>query len=323
MFYLILLIAAVLTSSGIFSGSEAALISLSEAEVEELVNKKRFGARILLKINRSLDRSVTAILILNNIVNIVGSILVGQMVVTLYGDSFLAIVTTGLTFGVIVFSEIIPKNLGIHYAQVFAPLVAPLIWALTRLFLPFILVVEKAIKMLKKGERKIGTEQQIRSLVTKGRKEGHIESDEGQLIHRAFILNDKTAADIMTPLKDIVGITENMTVKEAAAEIEKKVHTRYPVFGSSIHDIKGIIIRKEILETLLVNQGNKPVTEIIREPLIVPSAMRSDRLLVLFRDKHIHLAVVQQDEHTVGLVTLEDVLEELVGEIEDEADMEE
>lgn len=320
---LLLVIAIILLLSGLFSGAEASLVSLTEAEVYSMHERKTLGSSFLVRVHKHLNRSVITIVVWNNIVNIVGSILVGQIVIQLYGDAVLAVITTGLTFGIIIFSEIIPKAIGLHYAERIGVLCAPFILLLTTVMLPIIILLEKLTNLFKHGERKVGTEAQIRSLVTIGRRQGHIESDEGQLIHRAFILNDKKAADIMTPLKDIMVLQADMTIESAWAKIGEDVHSRYPLFGSSIHELEGIILRQDILEALYEEKEDDSITTLTREGLIVPEDMASDDLIAVFRDKSIHLAVVQdKDNHTIGLVTLEDVLEELVGEIEDEIDVE-
>jgi CBS domain containing-hemolysin-like protein len=322
MFELATVIFIILVFSGFFSGAEAALVSITDPEVHALMQKKRMGSATLNRVNKQLNRSVITIVVWNNVVNIVGSITVGQIVINMYGDAILAVITTGLTFGIIVFSEIIPKAIGIHYAERVALLTAPFILALTIVMLPIIVGLEWVTNLFKKGERKVGTEEQIRSLVTIGRSKGHIESDEGQLIHRAFILNDKKAADIMTELKDIIGVNTEDSIKEVWQKIDHEAHSRYPVFGASMHEIIGMILKQDVLQSLYEKQGGESVASITREVLTVQSDMRSDELIALFRDKHIHQAVVQEDGHTVGLVTLEDVLEELVGEIEDETDVE-
>lgn len=322
MLSILLVIIVILILSGFFSGSEAALVSMSDAEVEAIVQQKKFGSWWLKNVHTKLGRSIITIVVFNNIVNIVGSIIVGQMVINMYGDAVLAVMTTALTFGIIIFSEILPKSLGIHYAEKASVLAAPIIFILTTVLLPLIVFLEWSTDLFKKGERKIGTEAQIRSLVTIGRRKGHIESDEGQLIHRAFILNDKRARDIMTPLKDIVGIEGDMTIRDASEKIRTHPHSRYPVFGKSIHEVVGMVMSQDVLEGMTEKKGDDPVISIMRDILIVSGNKRSDALIIMFRDSHTHLAVVQDDQHTIGVVTLEDVLEQLVGEIEDETDVE-
>ncbi|MBU2213211.1 hemolysin family protein [Patescibacteria group bacterium] len=320
---LIILIIVVLALSGFFSGSEAALISLRSAEVETLVREKRRGSKLLARVHKSLDQSVMTILIFNNIVNIMGSIFVGQMVIKLYGDAVLAVITTGLTFGIIIFSEILPKSLGIHYSVKFSRAIAPFILSLTLLMYPLIFVLTKITRSLKHGERKVGTEDQIRSLVAIGRRAGHIEIDEGQLIHRAFLLNDKTAKDIMTPLKDIISLEIDSSIEEATEKVIHNPFSRYPVFGSSIHDVQGTVIGRDLLASYFENKEELDLSSVMREPLVIDANIHSDSLLILFREEEKHLAVVQEKGKTVGVVTLEDVLEELIGEIKDETDTKE
>jgi CBS domain containing-hemolysin-like protein len=291
--------------------------------MEAMIEAKRMGSKTLKRVHKSINKSVITIVVFNNIVNIVGSIIVGQLVIKMYGDAVLAVITTALTFGIIVFSEILPKSLGIHYAEKVSLLSAPIILLLTLITYPLITGLEWATNLLKSGERKVGTEAQIRSLVTIGRREGHIETDEGQLIHRAFILNDKRARDIMTPLKDVIGVQHSMTVQEASEKVLPIPHSRFPVFGDAINDVEGLVLKQDILESIKDGEGDQAITSIMRDALVVPGWKRSDGLIAIFRDEHKHLAVVQDDKHTIGVVTLEDVLEELVGDIEDETDSEE
>lgn len=301
---------------------DAAILSVSRVEIEEMIMQKRSGAKYLQLLHARITRAVVIIVIATNTVNVLGPILVGQKAVTLFGSHVIGVITAVLTFCTILFSEIIPKSLGAHYAPTIGRMAAPPIYILTRILLPLVIVLEKIAQFFQSGHRVIGTEEQIRSLVTIGRRAGHIESDEGQLIHRAFILNDRKARDIMTPLKDIVGLNADDTVREASAKVFHNTYSRYPVFGSSIHEVVGFAMSQDILEALAMGQDAEPVRFLMREALIVQGEKSSDQLISLFRDKHIHMAVVQDDEHTVGLVTLEDVFEELVGEIEDEKDVE-
>ena len=124
----------------------------------------------------------------------------------------------------------------------------------------------------------------------------------------------------MTPLKDIVGIDDGSTVRKAAEHVLRYEYSRYPVFGKSMHDVSGIVMSRDILEALTEGKDVQQVSSLVRQCLVVPATIQSDELLVRFRDKRIHLAIVQNGGKTVGLVTLEDVLEELVGKIEDEKD---
>ena len=315
-----LLIAGVLLVSAFFAGAEAALVSITHAEEEALVRQRIPGAVTLARLRAHLQQTVIAIVIGNDIANIGGSILIGRVVAERYGDAVLAIVTSVFTIAFILVSEIVPKSIGIHYAPRIAPiasvLLLPVLWALR----PLVVVLDVLTRMLKRGERHIGTEEQILSLVSIGHRAGFIEGDEDSLIRRVFILNDRTAADVMTPLENVVSVGADRTIREAADMVFSHTYSRYPVFGSSPSDVQGIVRSHDILEALTDARDADLVANIMRAPLIVDAGLPCDALLVLFRDRSMHLALVQDRGKTLGLVTLEDVLEELVGEIEDEAD---
>ena len=263
---------------------------------------------------------LVVVVIFTNLINVLGPILVSRRAIDLYGDSAIPSITVILTLATIIFSEIIPKSLGSHYATQIAPRAAIPIRALIVMLYPVVVVLEWFSSLLKHGKRQLGTEIQIRSLVAVGRRAGLIEQDEGRMIRRAFILNDKTAADIMTPLSDVISFSGSTTVGRAATQVFRHAYSRYPVFGESVHDIKGLVMNRDILEALAGDKDDLAISAISKPSPIVPATLRSDALLARFRDQHIHLAVVRDRDRTIGIVTLEDVLEELVGEIEDEKD---
>lgn len=322
MIQLSLLIGGFILLSGLLAMIDAAVLSVSRGEIEEMVLQKKWGAVALKTLHKRLTRAVVVVVILTNTVNVLGPILVGQKAIALFGSTAIGWITGLLAFCTIIFSEIIPKSLGAHYAPMISRAASPAILMLATVLSPVVIILERIANFFQSGSRAIGTEDQIRSLVTIGRRAGHIENDEGQLIHRAFILNDKTAGDIMTPLKDIIALTETMTIRQVADTVFRNTFSRYPVFGTSINEPTGLVISHDILEGLSEGRDQDLVTSIIREVLVVPARKRCDSLMAMFRDRKIHLAIVQDAAHTVGLVTLEDVLEELVGEIEDEKDVE-
>ena len=306
--------------SGLMALIEAAVLSVSHGEVEELVAAEPFGARALKAITHRITQAMVVIVVFTNTINILGPILAGRKAIQLHGDASIGVITAILTAATIVFSEIIPKSLGTHNAPTVSRVAAPVIRLFVCVFYPFVVGLEMFSNLFKAGSRRIGTEAQIRSLATIGRRAGYIESDEGQLIHRAFILNDRTARDIMTPIGNVVGVNEASTIRDAASRVFHHSYSRYPVFGKSIHDIRGLVMSRDILEAVTEGKDTESVRSIRRQPLIVGASIRSDELLVHFRDQRIHLAIVQDRQKTIGVVTLEDVLEELVGEIEDEKD---
>ncbi|EAQ81853.1 hemolysin family protein [Blastopirellula marina] len=321
MFILILYIVGFILLSGVAALVDAAILSVSRSEVEEMVMKKLPGAIPLQAVKNRVTRAVVVVVILTNTINVLGPVLAGSKAVELYGDTVIGIVTAILTFGTIIFSEIIPKSLATHYAPLISRIAAPPILALIYVLYPIVLPLDWLSRQFQSGVRPVGTEAQIRSLAALGRTAGHIDNEEVRLVHRAFLLNDKFATDVMTPLKNIVSVKQEATVREAAQAVFEHEYSRFPIFGHSVNDVVGMVLSREVLAELAGEKDQAPVADLVRPALVVTSDQRCDDLLKEFRAKRIHLAIVQDQGKTVGLVTLEDVLEELVGEIDDEKDV--
>jgi len=317
---LLLLIAGFLVLSGLLAMADAAILSVSYGEVEEMAVQKKWGAQPLKLVTRRLTRSVVVLVILTSIVNIAGPILVGERAVQVYGSSMIGIITAVLTFGTIILSEIIPKAIGTHYAPTVSRAVAPVILLIIYALFPLVIALEKLAGLFKVGKRSIGTEEQIRALARIGGRSGHILETERELIHRVFILHDRRARDLMTPRNDIIALSAAFTIREALADIAKHQHSRYPVYERTLDRIRGIVMTYDLQDALAHGKGDEPIVTVQREVLFIPATMHADSLLSLFRRRHIHLAVVLDGITTVGIISLEDVLEELVGEIEDERD---
>jgi putative hemolysin len=318
---LLISFALFLLLSGIMAAVDAAFLSVTRPEISEMMVHGKWGARRLDGMHHLMARALVVIVILANTINVVGPIVVSRKAIERFGGQAIPFTVAGLTLGTIIFSEIIPKALGSHYAPLISRLSAPLIQGMSFALYPLVRVLEWLINSLKRGSRRIGTEEQIRSLVTIGRRAGLIEGDEMRMIHRTFILNDRTAADLMTPLEKVAVLNLGMTIREAADLVRRHAWSRYPVIGESMDDIRGMAMSRDILEALVDGRAEEPILPLVRPAFVVRADEPSDALLVMFRDRHIHLAVVQDGGKTKGVVTLEDVLEELVGEIEDETDV--
>jgi len=306
--------------SGLVAMVDAAVLSVSRAEAEEAIARDLWGAQPLRRIQLDLTQSLVVIVIVTNTINILGPILVGQTAVSIYGSAAIGWVTVALTFATIVFSEIIPKSLGAHYAPQISRVAAFPILVLRYALYPLVRTLDTFSQLFKKGRRRIGTEEQIRALATLGRQAGYIESDEGILVQRAFILNDRTAADIMTPRAEIAGLRMNLTLRQALDQVLASEYSRYPVFAESMNDFAGFVLARDVLESVIRGEGDQPLSSVMREGLAIDADRRCDDLLLQFRLRRVHSAVVQRSGVIIGLVTLEDVLEELVGEIRDEKD---
>lgn len=317
---LILYMAVFILASGLLAAVDAALLSVTRPEIEELVHHGRTGAVRLREAKKHMTNSVVVIVILTNSVNVLGPILVSNEALKRYGSDALVTVSIVLTLGTILFSEIIPKALGTHYAPTISRLAAGALQLVGMLLYPLVVVLAWLAKRLTRGSRPIGTERQVRALALIGRRAGHIESDEIMMIYRVFRLNDRTAEDIMTPREEVIGIESHSTIRAAVEKVRSAGYSRFPVYRQSLDEVDGLVTARDLLQAEVDGRGDESVLEITRQILRFESTQRSDHLLMAFRDEHVHMGIVTTGGRTLGVVTLEDVLEELVGEIEDEKD---
>lgn len=307
--------------SGLWAMIDAAILSVTPAEVEVLIIKKRYGAKDLKALLKHTTRAIIVIVILTNVTNILGPILIGRQAEALFGSTAIGVVTAILTFLTIIASEIIPKSIGTHYAPRIARIVAPLLRALIVILYPIVRLLELIVRVFKSGKRKIGTEDQIRALANLGRGAGHIDSDERELIHRAFVLNDTTASAVMTPLGELSTLKKTTTVWEASVMVFEEHYSRYPVLADDGKKAVGYVLSKDILEALADGDDDRTIEYLIRPIEVVAPTMRCDDLMNFLRKNMTQIALVGTPNNVIGLVSLEDVLEELVGEIHDEMDV--
>lgn len=323
MFQLTIAVLIVLLSSALCSGSEAALFSVSLIKVRQLAQSKKAAALALLAIRENMSRPIATIVILNNVANIVGSIVVGSIAADVLGSRWLGLFSGILTFLVIIFSEIIPKTLGERYADRIALYVARPVQALTYVFTPLVWTVEKITSPITKGKTSPTTnEAEIKLLAHIGHQEGIIEDDESEMIQRVFRLNDLTAEDLMTPRVAMTHLRGRLTLAEVKNDIIASPHSRIIITGETIDDVLGTVLKDDLLTAIVEGKDSVPVSGMARPVKFVPEGVRADSLLAAFRKTRQHLAVVIDEYGGVaGVVTLEDVLETLTGEIIDETDI--
>lgn len=319
---LIITVFIVLLASALCSGTEAALFSVPTIRVRQLAETNNLAAKSLLSIRDNMSRPIATIVILNNVANIVGSIAIGGIVTSVLGSQWLGLFSGILTFAIIIFSEIIPKTLGERYAEQIALLAARPVVALTFLLTPLVWLVERLTAPITKGRvARTTDEAEIKLLARIGHQEGLIAADESEMIERVFLLNDKTAEQMMTPRVALTSLEADLTLAAAKAQIIASPHSRIPVVGENIDDVIGIVLKNELLVGLIEEKENELISNFIREVRFVPENMPADKLLAVFRKSRQHLAIVMDEFGGVaGVVTLEDVLETLTGQIIDETD---
>jgi len=319
---IVFVVLIVLIGSALCAATETALLSISRIRVRQLAQSKKTAALALFAIRQKINRPIATIVILNNIFNIVGSIVIGSLAANKLNDTWLGIFTAVLTFLIIVFGEIVPKTLGERFSESIALIVAIPVQFITVIFIPLVWLLERVTLPFTKGKKLPTTnEAEIRLLTNIGFQEGVIENDEAEMIQRVFQLNDLTAADLMTPRVTITYLKGELTLAEAKKEIIASQHSRILVIEETIDRTIGLVLKSELLEATLEGKSDSKIKELVRTVQFVPQTVKADKLLKTFQQTREHLAVVLDEYGGVsGVVTLEDVLEVLTGEIVDETD---
>jgi putative hemolysin len=323
----VLILAVLILLSGFFSGAEIALFSLGEARVRSLEEEGRRGAATLARLKSNPERLLATILVFNNIVNIGAASFATALALDLFGSQGVAYATGVMTLLILVFGEITPKGFASANNVEVSLVVAPVIHLLGRLMYPIVAPLEALTRWFVYRSNRIGapsvTEGEIREMTAIGHAEGSIDERERQIIERAFWLDEKRAWDVMTPRVEIFAWPADRPLAEIADELQHVRYSRIPVFRETVDDIVGVLYVRDAYQALVAGQGTLELGALAREPLIVPGSISLTRLLSEFQTRRIHVGIVI-DEYggTDGLVTLEDIIEELVGEIVDETDVE-
>jgi CBS domain containing-hemolysin-like protein len=319
---LIVLVALIL-ASGFFSGSEIALFSISRARARGLLENERRGAAALVSLKSNPERLLVTLLIGNNVANIGAAAVATYSATMAFGSAGVGIATGVMTLMVLFFGEIVPKSIAARNAESFALFIAPFVVLLSRLLTPISLPFVALTRVVVPQSTVLPsvTEAEIRSLTEIGHRGGAIEEHERELIERAFLLDSTRAWQIMTPRVDIEAWPDDTTLSDIARELDSIRYSRIPIYSGSLDDITGVVHVRDAYRVIAEGRAGDRLSDIAREPFFVPATIPLIQLLGEFRGRRVHLGIVV-DEHggTDGLVTLEDILEELVGEIDDELD---
>lgn len=325
----ILIVIGLLGLSAFFSSSETAMMSVSKIRVRTLADAGLSSAKILVKILDNQPKMLSAILIGNNIVNISASSLMTVFVTDVWGNAYVGIGTGVLTLLVLLFGEITPKTTATLYSESLALKFAKPIYLLMQVLTPVIFIVDKlsqgVLRLLhidpNKKQEAI-TEEELRTIVEVSHEEGVIESDEKKMIYNVFDFGDSVARDIMVPRIDMTFIDVDSTYEEVLEIFRQEKYTRYPVFEETTDNVIGIVNIKD----LILIENDKPfcLRDYLREPMYTYEFKKTAELMVELRKTLNNIAIVL-DEYgaTAGLITMEDMLEEIVGEIRDEYDEDE
>jgi CBS domain containing-hemolysin-like protein len=311
-----------LTVSFACSIAESVVLSISHAQIQAL-GKSR-AAKILRHFKREVDIPIAAIVAFHTVAHTVGASVSGAIYVHIFDESSLWVFSLTFTVLVLVFSEIVPKTLGVTYVAQFAVPVAYSVSFLVLILKPVIWVTNLFAKVLRRGQPAAPTSiDEIRLLVAFGRNEGAVGGRLADMIEGAARLRELTAYDVMVPRAQVIILSGERTLEENLGVIKRSGHSRFPYTpDGNLDKVDGVVLAKELFFALR-ESGDDQVDfqELLSALLVVPATAPLERVLRTFQEERRHMAIVV-DEYggTQGIVTLEDVLEEIVGEIEDESD---
>lgn len=320
-------LAALIGLSGFFSGLEVALVGTSEATVERLVKEKVKGAKALQKLKSNPGWMMSSVNLGNNLVNIGSASLATVVSIQIFGENGVGIAVGIMTFLVIIFGEVTPKTYCNANATKIALRCSGILIAFSYAFYPVVWILEKMtrgiIKMTGSGYTPPAlTKEEIGGIIEQGRRDKALDKHETELVHGALEFDDRIIRSVMMPRTKMFRLQSEMQLIEAADIIHKSGHSRIPIYGKDQDDIVGILHVRDILTHLKEPElQKKSLKEFVREPIYVSQEKRMSSLLKEMQAKNTHMAIVVDEFGGVeGLVTLEDLIEEIVGEIHDETD---
>ncbi len=320
---LIIALALLILASAYFSSSETAFSALNKIRLKNLAIKGDKKAMLAFSLSEDYDKLLSTILIGNNIVNIVAASLATVLFVDYFGDSGVAMATLVMTVLVLIFGEITPKSLAKEFPEKYAMFSAPFLKLLIFILSPINYLLMKwrdLIRgLLKIKSEDIITEEELLTIVDEAQEGGTLEVHEQELIKSAIAFDNLDASYVMTPRVDLVSVEVSQTKEEIVKLFIDSGFSRLPVYEETIDNILGVMHEKDFYA--LVMHGNQTVREVIRPVIRIAITMKLSRLLKRLQQSKSHIAIVT-DEYggTEGIVTLEDIFEELVGEIWDEHD---
>jgi len=322
----ILALIALIALSGFFSGAEIALFSLSNIKVRKLVKAKRRGAKTLRKLKSNPHRMLVTILIGNNIANIGAAALATVVATQSFGSVGLGIATGIVTFLILIFGEIVPKSFFHQNRERMSLVVAQPIYVLSYIMYPVIAVVE----FISKGILRLGgvrkprdeiTEEEIIAALSLGAEAGAIDRDESEMMQNVIDFGDSTVEEVMTPVKRMVSISSNNNLMDVIAKMLETKYSRIPVYRKRPRKIVGVVNLRSILPHIKSKNFGIIVEEVMDPVIFVGENEMLDDVFDKLREHSAHMAVVLDKQKRVkGIVTMEDLLEEIVGEIYDESD---
>jgi len=323
LFFLLLL-------SAFFSSAETAITSSGRGKLLALQERHPYQRRFLQWLVGDVQRALTITLVSNNLVNIAASAVATSLAILLFGHKSVFWAVIIMTIVIVVFGEILPKSIAIVRSEPILIITLPILRFLGFLFAPFIWTMNQFVRFLGilvgvdlKAQHTFVTREEIEQMVNIGEASGALEAVERKMIHGIISFEETRVYEIMIPRTDMNAIASDATIRDSVTIFQEHGHSRVPVYDESLDDIVGILYVKDTIPYLASGDVEVVVSKLQREALFVPETMRIVEVFNIMKIRHVHMAIVV-DEYggTAGLVTLEDLLEEIVGEIQDEYDSE-
>jgi putative hemolysin len=320
----ILILILLLILSGFFSSIEIAIFSLSTLKVKHLVHTKVPGAELLHKLRKQSHKLLITILIGNNLVNIGAASLATVLAIDMFGSAGAGIATGVLTLLILVFGEITPKAYATRNATKLALAASKPLYILMIILFPVIFLLDLITSLFVRKsqiQKPTITEDEIKHIVKVGSDEGQIEKQEKDMIYKIFKFNDLEAKDIMVPKHDVFILDEEFKLSDILHDVLHETYSRIPVFKGNYDNISGIVWLKDVLKELTKDNRTFRLKKIVRPALVIPETKKIDSLLVDLQETRNRMAIVVDEYGSfAGVVTMEDILEQIVGEIYDEDD---
>lgn len=334
------LIGVLLVFSAFFSGSETALTAASRAKLKTQADKGSGGAQAAMQVTEDSERMIGALLLGNNIVNILSASLATALLTRAFGDSGVAYATMGMTALVLIFGEVLPKTIAITYPEPFAVRVAPVIRVLILVFSPVVTVVRALVRGILRvfgvradpNSKILSLREEILGAIALGHSEGAVEKADRDRLLGALDLGSRTVEEVMRHRRRIEMIDADRSPGEIITQALASSHTRLPVYRGNDENILGVVHAKDLLREVdrlvrgetadLARLADLDILKIAMKPYFVPETTPLDEQMRQFLKRRTHFALVVDEYGTLrGLITLEDILEEIVGDITDEFDV--
>ncbi len=320
----ILAVGSALLVSTTCSLFEAVLLSLSTSQVEMMLETHPRQANNLKKLKENIEQPITAILTLNTLAHTIGASVAGASAVALFGQNGLVWFSLTFTIAVLLFTEILPKTIGVTFAKQLGPYIAAPLRIMIMVLKPLIWMAQLMNRLVPNSQKthQISAEE-LKTIASLSRQSGEIEADQEKVIANILQLGSKTVRQVMTPRTVTFSAAQALTIKEAARmEGKWRMHSRVPVYEGEPDNVVGIVLSQDVLMAAAVGQDTLQLSQIMRPVHFVPETAPLDRIFIDFFERYQHLFVVVDEYGSVtGVISMEDILEEIIGrEIVDESD---